>query len=73
MLANSLRAQQKLGNIQGGDPDQAVEIFFGLLVSGASLRAWLGLPPAFVKTPAQRKAWAALATDIFLASMQPRR
>jgi TetR/AcrR family transcriptional regulator, mexJK operon transcriptional repressor len=72
MLANYLRAQQKLGNIRSVDPDQAVEIFFGLLVSGASLRAWLGLPPAFVKTPAQRKAWAALAADIFLAFVQPR-
>jgi TetR/AcrR family transcriptional repressor of mexJK operon len=72
MLANYLRAQQKLGNIQCGDPEQAVEIFLGLLVSGVSLRAWLGLPPTLAKTPAQRKAWATLAADTFLASMQPR-
>jgi AcrR family transcriptional regulator len=72
MLANYLRAQQKLGNIQCGnpgcgDPEQAVEIFLGLLISAVSLRAWLGLPPTFVKTPAQRKAWAGRAADIFLA------
>ena len=72
MLANYLRAQQKLGNIQCGDPEQAVEIFMGLLLSGVSLRASLGLPPFFVKTPAQRKAWATVAADTFLASMQPR-
>jgi AcrR family transcriptional regulator len=76
MLANYLRAQQKLGNIQCGDlgcsnPEEAVEIFLGLLVSAVTLRAWLGLPPTFVKTPAQRKAWAGRAADIFLASMQP--
>jgi TetR/AcrR family transcriptional regulator, mexJK operon transcriptional repressor len=71
MLANYLRAQQKLGNIQCGDPEQAVEIFIGLLVSGASLRAWLGLPPTFAKTPAQRRSWVNFAVDTFLASMQP--
>jgi AcrR family transcriptional regulator len=77
MLADYLRAQQKLGNIQCGDPgcsnpEQAVEIFMGLLVSGATLRTWLGLPSTFAKTPAQRKAWANLAVDTFLAAMQVR-
>jgi AcrR family transcriptional regulator len=72
MLADYLRAQQKLGNIQCGDPDQAVEVFLGLLVSGATLRAWLGLPPTFAKTPAQRKAWANFAVDTFLSAMQVR-
>jgi len=72
MLADYLRAQQKLGNIQLGDPEQAVEVFLGLLVSGATLRAWLGLPPTFAKTPAQRKAWANFAVDTFLAAMQVR-
>jgi TetR/AcrR family transcriptional repressor of mexJK operon len=71
MLANYLRAQQKLGNIQCGDPEEAVEIFLGLLVSAVSLRAWLGLPPTFVRTPVHRKAWAGRAADIFLASTQP--
>jgi TetR/AcrR family transcriptional repressor of mexJK operon len=70
MLASYLRAQQKLGNIQCGDPEQAVEVFLGLLVSGATLRAWLGLPPTFAKTPAQRKAWANFAVDTFLSAMQ---
>jgi AcrR family transcriptional regulator len=70
MLADYLRAQQKLGNIQCGDPEQAVEIFIGLLVSGATLRAWLGLPPTFAKTPAQRRSWVNFAVDTFLASMQ---
>jgi TetR/AcrR family transcriptional repressor of mexJK operon len=72
MLTNYLRAQQKLGNIQCGDPEQAVEVLLGLLVSGATLRTWLGLPSTFAKTPAQRKAWANLAVDIFLAAMQIR-
>jgi TetR/AcrR family transcriptional regulator, mexJK operon transcriptional repressor len=72
MLANYLRAQQKLGNIQCGDPEQAVEVFLGLLVSGASLRAWLGLPPTFAKTPAQRKSWANFAADTFLNAMRAR-
>jgi TetR/AcrR family transcriptional regulator, mexJK operon transcriptional repressor len=72
MLANYLRAQQKLGNIQCGDPEQAVEVFLGLLVSGASLRAWLGLPPTFAKTPAQRKSWANFAADTFLSAMRAR-
>jgi TetR/AcrR family transcriptional regulator, mexJK operon transcriptional repressor len=70
MLANYLRAQQKLGNIQCGDPEQAVEVFLGLLVSGASLRAWLGLPALFVRLPAQRKAWVHFAVDTFLAAME---
>ncbi|MGA9717065.1 MAG: TetR/AcrR family transcriptional regulator [Acidobacteriaceae bacterium] len=69
MLANYLRAQQKLGNIQCGDPEQAVEVLLGLLVSGATLRTWLGLPSTFARTPAQRKAWADLAVDTFLASL----
>jgi TetR/AcrR family transcriptional repressor of mexJK operon len=72
MLTNYLRAQQKLGNIQCGDPEQAVEVLLGLLVSGATLRTWLGLPSTFAKTPAQRKAWANLAVDMFLSAMQPR-
>jgi len=72
LLANYLRTQQKLDNIQCGDPEKAVEIFMGLLLSGVSLRASLGLPPVFVKTPAERKSWAALATDMFLSAMQPR-
>jgi hypothetical protein len=77
MLTNYLRAQQKLGNIQWGEPgcsnpEQAVEVFIGLLVSGATLRAWLGLKPTFVRTPAQRKAWVSSAVDMFLAAMQPR-
>jgi TetR/AcrR family transcriptional regulator, mexJK operon transcriptional repressor len=70
ILANYLRAQHKLGNIQCGDPEQAVEVLLGLLISGATLRAWLGLPPTFTKTPAQRRVWANLAVDTFLASMQ---
>jgi TetR/AcrR family transcriptional regulator, mexJK operon transcriptional repressor len=73
MLTNYLRAQQKLGNIQCGDPEQAVEILMGLLVSGATLRTWLGLPSTFAKTPAQRKAWVNLAVDTFLASLHPPR
>jgi TetR/AcrR family transcriptional regulator, mexJK operon transcriptional repressor len=75
MLANYLRAQQKFGNIHCGDlgcgnPEQAVEVFLGLLVSGATLRASLGLPPTFAKTQAQRKAWANYAVDMFLSAMQ---
>jgi TetR/AcrR family transcriptional regulator, mexJK operon transcriptional repressor len=70
MLANYLRAQQKLGNIQCGEPEQAVEVLLGLLVSGASLRAWLGLPPTYAKTPAQRKVWVNFAVDTFLSSME---
>lgn len=72
MLAGYLRAQQRLGNIQCGDPEQAVEVFLGLLVSGATLRTWLGLPSTFARTPAQRKAWANLAVDTFLSAMQVR-
>ncbi len=72
MLTNYLRTQQKLGNIQCGDPEQAVEVLLGLLVSGATLRTWLGLPSTFARTPAQRKAWANLAVDTFLASLQVR-
>ncbi|HEY3988478.1 MAG TPA: TetR/AcrR family transcriptional regulator [Acidobacteriaceae bacterium] len=70
MLAGYLRAQQKLGNIQCGEPEQAVEVFLGLVVSGASLRVWLGLPPAFANTPAQRKSWVKFAVDTFLSSME---
>jgi TetR/AcrR family transcriptional regulator, mexJK operon transcriptional repressor len=73
MLTNYLRAQQKLGNIQCGDPEQAVEVLLGLLVSGATLRTWLGLPSTFAKTPAQRKAWANLAVDMFLSAMEAKR
>jgi AcrR family transcriptional regulator len=72
MLATYLRAQQKLGNMQCGEPEQAVEIFMGILLSGLSLRASLGLPPLFVKTPAEKKSWATTAVDIFLSAMQPR-
>jgi TetR/AcrR family transcriptional regulator, mexJK operon transcriptional repressor len=72
MLADYLRAQQKLGVIQCGEPEQAVEVFLGLLVSAASLRASLGLPPTFAKTQAQRKSWASFTADTFLSSMQPR-
>lgn len=70
MLADYLRAQQKLGNIQCGEPEQAVEILLGLVVSGASLRAWLGIPSTFTRTPAQRKVWVNFAVDTFLAAMQ---
>jgi TetR/AcrR family transcriptional regulator, mexJK operon transcriptional repressor len=70
MLAEYLRAQQKRGLIHCGDPEQAVEIFLGLLVSGASLRGWLGLPATFTRTQQQRKAWAGLAADTFLAAMR---
>jgi TetR/AcrR family transcriptional regulator, mexJK operon transcriptional repressor len=70
MLADYLRAQQKLGNIEFGEPEQAVEILLGLLVSGATLRVWLGLPLTFVRTPAQRKAWVHSAVDVFLSSME---
>lgn len=72
MLAEYLRAQQKSGDIRCDDPEQAVEILLGLVVSGASLRAWLGIQPIFVSTPAHRKAWVNHAVDIFLLSMQPR-
>ena len=72
MLASYLRAQQKLGNIDCGEPEQAVEVLLGLLVSGASLRVWLGLPPTYAKTPAQRKVWVNFAVDTFLAAMQSR-
>jgi AcrR family transcriptional regulator len=70
VLASYLRTQQKLGNIQCGEPEQAVELFLGLLVSGASLRVWLGLPPLFAKTAAQRKVWVNFAVDTFLSSME---
>jgi AcrR family transcriptional regulator len=70
MLANYLRAQQKLGNIQCGDPEQAVEVLLGLIVSATSLRAWLGLEPKSAKTQAQRKAWVSFAVDIFLSAME---
>jgi AcrR family transcriptional regulator len=72
MLAEYLRAQQKSGDIRCDDPEQAVEILLGLVVSGASLRAWLGIRPTFVSTPAHRKAWVNHAVDIFLLSMQTR-
>jgi AcrR family transcriptional regulator len=70
VLAGYLRAQQKLGNIDCGEPEQAAELYFGLVVSGASLRAWLGLPPTYAKTAAQRKVWVNFAVDTFLASME---
>ena len=70
MLADYLRSQSKLGTIHCDDPEQAVEIFLGLLVSGASLRAWLGIPSNFTRTRAQRKAWANFAVDTFLSAMQ---
>jgi AcrR family transcriptional regulator len=72
LLTEYLRAQQKRGLIQCDDREQAVEIFLGLLVSGASLRAWLGIPPTFTRTAAQRKEWAALAVDTFLAGVKAR-
>jgi hypothetical protein len=72
MLAHYLRTQQKLGNIQCGDPEQAVEILLALIVSGASLRAWLGLPSTFAKTAAQRKSWVNLAVDVFLSAVHAR-
>ena len=52
------------------DLEQAVELFLGLLVSGASLRVWLGLPPTYAKTAAQRKVWVNFAVDTFLSSME---
>ena len=52
MLANYLRAQQKLGNIQCGDPEQAVEIFMGLLLSGVS-PSRLAWPPALFREDAR--------------------
>lgn len=70
MLASYLRAQQKLGNIECGDPEQAVEVLLGLIVSATSLRAWLGLEAKSAKTPAQRKAWVSFAVDIFLSAME---
>lgn len=72
MLTEYLRAQQKQGNIRCSEPEQAVEIFLGILVSGASLRSWLGLPCTLTRTPAQRKAWANYAVDIFLAAIEER-
>ncbi len=72
MLAEYLRAQQKSGEIRCDDPEQAVEVLLGLVVSGASLRAWLGIQPTLVRTPAQRKAWVKYAVDVFLSSMQTR-
>jgi TetR/AcrR family transcriptional regulator, mexJK operon transcriptional repressor len=73
MLANYLRAQQKLGNIQCGDPEQAVEILIALIVSATSLRTSLGLEPKSVKTQTQRKAWVNFAVDVFLSAMDGRR
>ena len=69
-LANYLRAQQKLGNIQCGDPEQAVEILLAMIISATSLRATLGLEPEAVKTQAQRKSWVNFAVDMFLSAMQ---
>jgi TetR/AcrR family transcriptional regulator, mexJK operon transcriptional repressor len=70
MLTEYLRAQQHQGVIHCGDPEQAVEVFLGILLSGASLRAWLGLPCAFIRTPAQRKAWVNYAVESFLAAVE---
>lgn len=70
MLTNYLRAQQKLGNIQCGDPEQAVEVLLALIISATSLRASLGLEAKAVKTQAQRKAWVNFAVDTFLSAMQ---
>ena len=72
MLAEYLRAQQKHGVFQCSDTEEAAEIFLGLLVSGASLRAWLGIEPTFTRTQAQRRKWAGLAVDMFLGAMQMR-
>jgi TetR/AcrR family transcriptional regulator, mexJK operon transcriptional repressor len=72
MLADYLRAQDKSGKIRCEDPEHAVEVLLGLIVSGASLRAWLGIQPAFVSTAAQRTAWVNSAVDMFLSSMQTR-
>jgi hypothetical protein len=69
MLADYLRDQQKRGKIPAGDAEQAVEILLALIVSDTSLRAWLGLEPRFIKTPAQRKEWVDIAVDVFLSSM----
>ena len=70
MLANYLRAQQKLGNIQCGEPEQAVEILLAMIISATSLRATLGLEAEAVKTQAQRKSWVNFAVDMFLSAMQ---
>jgi TetR/AcrR family transcriptional regulator, mexJK operon transcriptional repressor len=70
MLADYLRDQQKRGNLPAGDPEQAVEVLLALIVSDTSLRAWLGLEPRFIKTPAQRKEWVSIAVDVFLSSMK---
>ena len=70
MLTNYLRAQQKLGNIQCGEPEQAVEILLALIISATSLRTSLGLEAKAVKTQAQRKAWVNFAVDTFLSAMQ---
>lgn len=72
MLAGYFSAQHNLGAIQCGDPEQAVEVFTGVLLGSANLRTNLGLQPIFVRTPAQRKAWAGFAADMFLSSMRPR-
>lgn len=70
MLAEYLRTQHKAGHIRCDDPEQAVEVLLGLVVSGASLRAWLGIRPTFASTPAQRKAWVQYAVDMFLLTME---
>jgi AcrR family transcriptional regulator len=70
MLAEYLRARHKSGDIRCDDPEQAVEILLGLVVSGASLRAWLGIRPTSLSTAAQRKAWVNHAVDIFLETMR---
>ena len=70
IIADYLRAQQKLGTIQCGDPADAVSVLHALLVSEASLRVTLGLNTGMLQTQAQRKAWVDFAVDTFLASMQ---
>jgi AcrR family transcriptional regulator len=70
MLTNYLRAQQKLGNIQCGEPEQAVEVLLALIISATSLRTSLGLEPEAVKTQAQRKSWVSFAVDMFLSAMR---
>jgi AcrR family transcriptional regulator len=72
MLAGYFSAQQKLGAIHCANPEQAVEVFTGLLIGSANLRTNLGMQPLFVRTPADRRSWAAFAADMFLSSMQPR-
>jgi TetR/AcrR family transcriptional regulator, mexJK operon transcriptional repressor len=72
MLAGFFSEQRKLGVIHCDDPEQAVEVFTGVLLGSANLRTNLGLQPIFVRTSAERRSWAAFAADMFLSSMQPR-